>query len=154
MIKCRRMRSDGETNKKQTHSSSYVQKKAPEEAGERPKKSEKLNSKLRINYSELREVYSRKRFFLSHQAFLMSWLVVAISRATVPTTLFPTKKWKTRRLRGVAPYKASKTNCSQRRTPNSMIWAEDSSISWGNGKPAQWQGWGTKRSNQRRMCPG
>lgn len=72
MIKCRRMRSDGETNKKQTHSSSYVQKKAPEEAGERPKKSEKLNSKLRINYSELREVYSRKRFFLSHQAFLMS----------------------------------------------------------------------------------
>ena len=49
-----------------------VQKKAPEEVGERPKKSEKLNSKLRINYSELREVYSRNRFFLSRQAFLMS----------------------------------------------------------------------------------
>ena len=31
-----------QTNKKQMHSSNYVQKKAPEEDGERLKKSEKL----------------------------------------------------------------------------------------------------------------
>lgn len=43
MIKCRRMRSDGETNKNKRTAQVMYTEKAPEEAGERPKKSEKLN---------------------------------------------------------------------------------------------------------------